>query len=365
MNDPKLANPPPRSEAPMPPVDAGAQALAEALRSSFAIVKVVMVVLLVVFLGSGFFKVGPDERAIILRLGKPVGSGQQALLGPGLHWSWPYPIDEYLKVSISGAQRLTSTVGWYATTPEQELAGTEAPPSATLNPVVDGYVLTADGNIMHCRATLDYRIEDPVTFIFSFVNASNSVQQALDNALIYGASRYRVDDILTRDVIGFSETVRRRVTELVNTQKLGVVIDQCSVVSIPPRQLKEAFASVLRAEVNRSKALNEARSFENQVTNKSSADAQSIQNLAESERVRLVADISSRAAQFTELLPKYTQNPDLFRQQRLTETIGSVMTNLQDKIFLADGPDGRPKELRLLLNRELPKPKTEAQGPNP
>ena len=48
-------------------VDAGSQALAEALGSSFAIVKVVMVVLFLVFLGSGFFQVRPDQRAIILR----------------------------------------------------------------------------------------------------------------------------------------------------------------------------------------------------------------------------------------------------------------------------------------------------------
>src|SRR5438105_14941759 len=98
------------------PVDSGSQALSEALRSSFAIVKVLMVVLLVVFLASGFFKVNPQEQAIILRFGKPVGEGPNALLGPGAHWSFPFPIDEYVKVSISGIQKAVSTVGWYATT---------------------------------------------------------------------------------------------------------------------------------------------------------------------------------------------------------------------------------------------------------
>ena len=50
----------------------------------------VMVILVCVFLGSGIFTVGPQERAIKIRLGKPVGQGEQALLGPGLHWSMPY-----------------------------------------------------------------------------------------------------------------------------------------------------------------------------------------------------------------------------------------------------------------------------------
>src|SRR6266404_5407439 len=133
--------------SPETPVDAGAQALSEALRSSFGIVKFLMVVLAFVFLLSGFFTVGPQERAIILRLGKPVGEGERALLGPGLHLSFPYPIDDHEKVSITGIQRVTSTVGWYATTPEQELAGSEPMPGPALNPAQDGYALTADGNI--------------------------------------------------------------------------------------------------------------------------------------------------------------------------------------------------------------------------
>ena len=94
--------PPEPALPPETPMDAGSQALAEALRSSFAIVKVVMVLLVLLFLASGFFTVGPQQRGILLRFGKPVGEGEKALLNPGLHWSFPYPIDESILVSISG-----------------------------------------------------------------------------------------------------------------------------------------------------------------------------------------------------------------------------------------------------------------------
>jgi modulator of FtsH protease HflK len=345
------------------PVDAGSQALAEALRSSFAIVKFVMVLLVLVFLASGFFTVGPQERAIVLRFGKPVGEGEKALLGPGLHWSFPYPIDENIKVSIAGLQHVSSTAGWYAITPEQVLLNIEPPASGTLNPIVDGYALTADANIIHTRATLTYRIKDPIQYVFSFVTASNAVQSALDNGLLYAASRFKVDDVLTRDIASFQEAVRRRTTQLVENRKLGVIVEQCVVQSVPPRQLKDAFANVLKAEVMRSKLLNEARSYENQVTNKASADAESLVNLAQSDRARLVSDMSAQAERFQEILPQYRHHPALFGQQRLTETLGRVLTNVQDKIFLADSGDGNRKELRLLLNREVPKPKTEETKP--
>lgn len=347
----------PPGGAPETPLDAGSQALSEALRSSFSIVKFVMFVLVCVFLGSGFFTVGPQEQAMIIRLGRPVGQGKAALLGPGLHWSFPYPIDEYVKVPITAIQTVRSTVGWYATTPAQEAAGNELqlPPDYPLNPLVDGSVLTADTNIIHTRATLTYHISDPVGYVFNFVNASNAVQTALDNALLEATSHLKVDDVLYRDVAGFKEAVKKRAGELTDAQELGIVIEECSVESRPPRQLQTAFAGVLDAEVKRGKVLQDARSYENLVRSRSSAEAQSRINTAESERVLLVSDVRSQADRFRELLPKYNANPNLFVQQRLTETLGRVLTNVQDKIFLTESMDGKEKELRLLLNREAPK----------
>src|SRR6516162_2280812 len=201
-HDLQLEEKPELAPGPERPFDAGSEALTEALRSSFWIVKIVMFLLLIVFLGSGFFTVEPQEQAMIIRLGRPVGEGTKALLGPGLHWSFPYPIDEYVKVPISAIQKVNSSVGWYATTPEQELVGTEEsslPVTYPLNPLVDGYVLTSDRNIIHTRATLTYHISDPVTYVFNFVNASNAIQNALNNALIHVASTFKVDDILVSD----------------------------------------------------------------------------------------------------------------------------------------------------------------------
>jgi modulator of FtsH protease HflK len=342
--------------SPETPVDAGSQALSEALRSSFGIVKFVMFLLVCVFVGSGIFTVGPQERAIKIRLGKPVGQGQKALLMPGLHWSWPYPIESYVKVPITSIQKVGSTVAWFYTTPEMELSGSEAnalPLSTPINPLTDGYALTADKNIVHTRATLTYHIEDPIGFVFNFVNASNMVQSALDNALLAAASTYNIDDILKRDIAGFEDTVLKRVVAQVESQKLGVVVEDCKVQSREPRQLKDAFQSVIDAEVKRGKVLNEARSYEAQVLSKASAEEQSRINAAESERARLVNDLRSQAERFNELLPRFRENPELFAQQRWTEVVGRILTNAQDKIFITAGQT--PKELRLLLNREPPK----------
>jgi len=77
--------------------DTAGKSLSEALRISFIILKIIMIVLVIVFLVSGFRTVGSDEQALVLRFGKIRGVGENRLLGPGPHWVFPYPIDKIVK----------------------------------------------------------------------------------------------------------------------------------------------------------------------------------------------------------------------------------------------------------------------------
>jgi membrane protease subunit HflK len=345
----------PEPSAPVDPVmeeDAGSRALSEALKSSFFIVKVVMGVLVGVFLGSGFFIVSPQQRAIILRLGAPHLSGTNVLLEPGLHWAFPAPIDEVRKIPFSAIQTVKSTVGWYYTTPELEASGQEPMAGSSLNPATDGYVITADGNIVHTRASLSYRVADPVKYEFDFTSSSNAVQNALDNALIFAASRFTVDDILTRQVTKFRETVQARVVELTSKQDLGIEVEQCEVKSIPPRTLKPAFDAVAAALSMAESARNSAQSEASQILGRATVSASSITNAAETERLRLVESVNVEAKSFAELLPRYQANSNFVVNILLSQKIAQVLSNVQDTIFLPERADGQKRELRLMLSRE-------------
>jgi membrane protease subunit HflK len=236
--------------------------------------------------------------------------------------------------------------------------------------MIDGYVLTADRNIIHTRATVSYHIDDPRTAIFNFAagtnhqfnlgGISNAVQNAANNALVATAARFAVDDILTRDQAGFRTAVRSHIEEMAFREKLGVVIDQCDVQSVAPRQLKEVFAMVTTARQNRDKLMQDALGEQNRILSQAGATASSITNAAESARTRFVTGIESDAEAFKALLPKYEGNPQLYAQLELTKVMAEVLTNVQDKIFLPQRADGKPRELRLQLNREPPQPKSAA-----
>ena len=351
----------PHSPAPGPPPevteDTGTQALAAALRSSFLIVKFIMGGLVVVFLASGFFTVKPEQRAIILRLGKPVGEGVNALLGPGAHWAWPYPIDEIVKIPIGEIQKVTSSAGWYATTAAMEAAGNEPPPQPRLNPALDGYTLTADGNIIHVRATMRYRINDPVRFIFGFTNTPAFITNALNNALVHASARFTVDNALTRDITGFKEAILRRLNEVVQQDELGIVVDQLTVESIPPRWVKPAFASVLEAGFRQEKVLNDARRFTNEVLSAASAERQARIQGGITASNQFVQSVQAEAAKFAKLLPEYQRNPALFTHLRQLEATRNVLTNAADIWVVPDRADGKARTMWLQLSREIMKSK--------
>src|SRR5207247_3360803 len=154
--------------------------------------------------------------------------------------------------------------GWYATTAAQEASRTEPEPGPSLKPGTDGYLLTADTNIIHVRGTLLYRISEPgLRFEFDFLGASNLVQNAFNNALLYAAAHLIVDDAL-KDISAFRDKVGTRLQHLIAQEQLGVVIDQIYLQPIPPRRLKADFDKVLAALVNRETTLTGARAYENQ-----------------------------------------------------------------------------------------------------
>ena len=345
--------------APVTPEDSGSQALSDALRSSFVIVRVMMLGLLLVFLGSGFFTVGPSEKAIVLRFGKPQGEGEKALLGPGFHFAFPAPIDEVVRIPITQVQTIRSSVGWYATTPALEAAKAEPPPGQSLNPAIDGYIITGDANIVHARATLTYRITDPVRYSFDFVDASSLVTNALNEALVFAGSQYTVDDALTRDVTGFRDKIYSRLLQLIDQQRLGIAVDSPPAIQIiPPRQepVKVAFARVLDASIQRDKQLNEARTYESDLLSKARGDAASITNTAVADKTRLVEFVAADAKRFTDLLPQYEKNPEMWKELQQTEAVRRTLTNAQEKIFVSARGDGKPREMRLQLSREPQKP---------
>lgn len=305
---------PPESQEPAAPeLDAAGKSLSEALRISFIILKIIMIVLVVAFLASGFETVGSDEQAIVLRFGRIRGIGEQRLLGPGPHWILPYPIDEIIKIPVERKVNLAINSFWYFLSKEDMLAEKPRPvrPDQPLNPLRDGYCLTrsekrtgpgsitpaanagapspsdgSDYNIAHTKWQLTYQIDDPEQFFrnvnvadvrpgdvyFDVITGDNGVKPLLENmfedAVVTTMVNYTIEE-----AISSSERIPNDVKRLLQ-DKLDKIESGIKVVSVqltksePPRQVQPAFEASIMASQNAQKTKTQARTYAATTLNK-------------------------------------------------------------------------------------------------
>jgi len=309
--------PPPPSRA--EELDAAGKSLSDALRISFAILKVIMIVLVIAFLASGFKTVGPEEKALVLRFGKIKGVGDEAILDSGAHWVFPYPIDELVRIPVERQINLAVNTFWYKETRDDILGAGPKPRNyvpETLDPLQEGYCLTgsqstgsravvgiapptrntadsdsrsarenegSDYNIVHTKWQINYQITGVEQFFrsiyvenvkpgevyFDVMTASitpllrSTVEDAVVNALV----QYSIDDaILSTDAIrgDVIKLVQRKLDEI----ESGIRVTQIQLVAVKwPKQVDDAFEAFFTASQQSQQAVSEARTYaENALT---------------------------------------------------------------------------------------------------
>ena len=128
-----------------------------------------------------------------------------------------------------------------------------------------------------------------------------------------------------------------------------------------PCQLRGAFAAVTSASANRSQINDQAVSYKTEKLSKALADAHSRTNSALDQSTNYVGLAKAEAQQFSDLLEKYKEDPELYFELRQSEVVGQVLAHVKEKIYISKRADGKPRELRLQLNREPDAPPPPAE----
>lgn len=247
-------------EAPRGPVndpsmmDPANQSLAEALRITFRILQFAMVVLIVLYLGSGLQSVQANERGVRLIFGKVSATD----LRPGFHWAAPYPFGELIKIDVGNQPLELLRPFWPYVEPGRETAGIEAIRSrAALDPTQDGSVLTGDGAIAHTQWSVRYRRADPRVFVETIFPAHEEgfVRAAVARGAVHAIAEVEIDELLKQSaaeqgsVATRAAAIARTTLSEMGPVGAGIDIDQVSLQQkIPPVFLRDKFDSVLQAE---------------------------------------------------------------------------------------------------------------------
>lgn len=374
-------------------LDAAGRSLSEALRISFIILKVIMVVLIVAFLASGFRTVGSDEQALVLRFGKIRGVGEERVLGSGLHWIFPYPIDEIVKIPVAKKVNLAIRSFWYYQSQERMLSESSIQKTRILpelDPIKDGYCITrseeqdetipgssgSDYSIVHSKWELTYQIDDPERFFKNvyvedegikpgeYFNAiKRSIRPLLENiiedAVVTKMVNYRIDEALESE-----DRIRRDVEELMQEKldqiESGLKVKPVYLIDITwPRQVDAAFQALVTASQDRQTTISEAQTYAENTIIEASGVAQEKIAEARAYRTKVVASAKADAEYLRELLPEYRKYPKLVIREIYQDAIERIFDNAVEKFVIQPTEGAKETEFRILLNRDPSlKPKT-------
>jgi membrane protease subunit HflK len=352
--------------------DVASQALSEALRVSFRLLKVAMVLVAILFFGSGLFIVKEEERAFVLRFGRLVRDGEgQALLGPGLHFAWPFLVDEVVRFPVQRKLSLTVKDFWY----EEPTQAQRQPPPPRIRATRAGYALTGDANILHSIWSIEYQIDDPVKFFRQLGDPSAVVQAPeadtgaaetvdsllrtlLNSAVIRTQATFRVDDALggRRSALekGVLDLLRRDLDRL----DLGIVITKFTLDKLAvPLQTQAAFDEVNTAVYQSQTQRDEARAYARSLVTRATSQANRLISEAKTYSTRVEKQAEADADYMRQLLDAASdpQNPvplEVFLEQRLTEVLQDVLLAADEIFVVHPGDPEGGTEIRLHIPRD-------------
>ncbi len=344
--------------------DVASQALNEALRVSFRILKFAMLLVIVLFLFSGVFTVGQHEQAFVLRFGRLVTDREgKGVLGPGLHFAWPFLVDEVVRFPVMRDLSLPLDSFWHEEQPRE--LGRRTPPG--LAPDRGGYNLTGDVNILHSRWTVTYSIADPVKFFEKLGDPADlapgknagpvkKLLRALFNSIVIRTiARYPVDDAYGGKREALSAEVEKALIAELDRLDVGVRINDVILeVITPPVQTKKAFDDVTNAREERGKLVAAAEGYRAKTEREAEGEAARVVAEAMAYKTRIVAQAKADASYMASLLKQYPDDRQMLNRvlrQRLIEVLTEALSEADEVYVVAPGAGG-PQELRIYLNRD-------------
>ncbi len=245
------------------PFDAANESLSDALRASFGILKLIMVVLVCLYLISNIESLESHEQALVLRFGRLLPVVQEA----GLVKAFPFPIDEIVKLPTRQRNELvvdSHTFHRFEDEIGKKLSFLVRSPRSGLNPSLDGALLTADSGLVHLQWKVTYEIGDVRSYVQGFLGkkveaAQKLIQLMVESIGIQVASEMTAEEMIRTRV----DDVQRMMKERLN-RRLTALDSGVNVVFIemfeptPPLQIRKAFDGTQAAENTKERRIRQA-----------------------------------------------------------------------------------------------------------
>ncbi|SVA47963.1 uncharacterized protein METZ01_LOCUS100817 [marine metagenome] len=277
---------------------------------------------LIFWLFTGVYTVGPDEVGVVQRFGKYDRTVQS-----GLNYHMPFPIETVKTPKVTEVKRIEvgfRTVGknQYRTVERESL------------------MLTGDENIVDAELIVQYKIKEPINYLFNFVGPELTMREAAEASLRTVVGRHNIDEALTSGKLMIQEETKELLQSILDKYETGVQVVAVQLQDVsPPKQVIDAFKDVASAKEDKNRMINEAEGYRNDIIPKARGEAQAMIREAEGFREARIARAEGDVAKFKAILKEYSKAKDVTRERLYLEAMEEILPGIE-KYIVPNGEDG-------------------------
>ena len=277
---------------------------------------------IVIWLLLGLYSVGPDEVGVVQRFGK-----YNRVVGSGLNYHIPYPIETVKTPKVTEVKRIEigfRTVGknQYRTIEQESL------------------MLTGDENIVDAELIVQYKIKDPIDYLFNFIGPELTLREASEASLRTVIGRHNIDEALTSGKLMIQEETKELLQIILDKYETGVIVVAVQLQDVsPPKQVIDAFKDVASAKEDKNRMINEAEGYRNDVIPKARGQAQAMIRESEGFRESRIKRAEGDVAKFKAIVKEYTKAKEVTKERLYLEAMEEILPGI-DKYIVPNGEDG-------------------------
>ena len=267
-------------------------------------------VVFLIWLGTGFFIVQEGQQAVITQFGKYKSS-----VGAGFNWRLPYPIQRHELIFVTQIRSVD--------------VGRDTVIKAT--GLRESAMLTEDENIVEIKFAVQYRLSDARAFLFESKNPAEAVVQAAETAVREVVGKMRMDSALSEERDQIAPRVRALMQKILDRYKVGIEVVGINLQQggvRPPEQVQAAFDDVLKAGQERERAKNEAQAYANDVVPRAVGSASRLKEEADAYKAKIVAQAQGDAQRFKSVLAEYQKAPQVTRDRMYLDSMQQIYSNV-------------------------------------
>ncbi|PCI59711.1 MAG: FtsH protease activity modulator HflK [Kordiimonadales bacterium] len=283
-------------------------------------IALIVLVAIIGWIGSGVYRVEPNEQGVVLRFGE-----RTELTTPGLHWHMPYPVET---VEVRGVtDEKTISIGSRQTVSRRS-------GRVSVASLDESLMLTQDENIVDVRFNVVWRIKDLGDYLFRLQDPDGTIKSVAESVMREHVGKNRITPIITTGRGGLEEQSLIDIQRTLDAYGAGITILRVQIIeSEAPAEVKDAFLDVQRAEADQQKSRNVAAKYANEEIPKAEGQAAVLLQGAEAYRAQTVNRAEGEAARFLSVYNEYAKAKDVTRKRIYLETMEEILAGM-DKIIL-------------------------------